>query len=46
MENNDKLNRQELIELVTRICNADFNTEEEGSTLIGLFRTNVPQPSS
>jgi hypothetical protein len=37
-----KLNRQELIEIVTKIYNCEYNTEKEGSNLIDIFRKNVP----
>ena len=39
-----KLSKQELIELVTKIRNVDFKTEEEGDELIELFEYNIIHP--
>jgi hypothetical protein len=39
-----KLNKQELIELVKKISNADFDSEEEGVELRYLLRSNVLDP--
>ncbi len=41
----EKLNREELIDLVTKIIDAD-GTEEEVSDWIDLFQDNVPYPGA
>lgn len=42
----EKLNREQLIELVDRIKNAEGETEEENDALIDLFLENVPDPNA
>jgi hypothetical protein len=37
-----KLTRQELLEVVAKICYCDYDTEEERSELMDLFQRNVP----
>jgi hypothetical protein len=44
MENN-KLTREELILLVQKICETDYETEEEGNELIERLEKNVIHPS-
>lgn len=39
-----KLNKQDLIDLVNKIINVEFYTEQEGDKLIDLFERNVPHP--
>lgn len=41
-----KLNREELIVLVTRIMNAEFNTEAEDDQLLEEFLDNVIDPEA
>jgi len=41
-----KLSREELISLVTDICNANFETEEERGEALDLFEANVPDPEA
>jgi hypothetical protein len=40
-----KLNRQELVELVRRIIESDFETEEESWKAVELLQANVPDPN-
>ena len=42
----EQLNRQQLIELVERIKNAEGTTEKEQYYLISLFVENVPDPNA
>ena len=37
-----KLNRQELIEVVTKICNGEYDNEKQRSELMRIFENNVP----
>jgi hypothetical protein len=37
-----KLSKQELIEVVTKIRNVEYETEEEGAELMYIFEQNVP----
>ena len=39
---NAKLNKLELIKLVTKICICEYKTEKEGDKLIDEFEKNVP----
>jgi hypothetical protein len=41
-----KLNKQELIELVNKICNTYYNSEEECDEMCALFKYNVPDPEA
>lgn len=40
------LNRNEILQLVERICDADFKTEEEYNQAILLFVDSVPDPEA
>ena len=37
------MNKEELIKLVERLMNGDFQTDEEGSNLMRLLENNVPR---
>jgi hypothetical protein len=39
------MNRDELLSLVTQICNGEYDTEEERSALIEILENNVPDPN-
>lgn len=41
-----KLNKEELIELVKLICNANFDNEHEYDYALELFMINVPDPEA
>jgi hypothetical protein len=40
-----KMSKEELVVLVTKICNAEFETEEEWDSLLDLLENNVPDPA-
>lgn len=42
----EKMTKEELIKLVTQICEADFNTEKERRAMIQKFRQNVLDPEA
>jgi hypothetical protein len=37
-----KLTKEELLEVVTKLYNVDYDTEEEGDELMDLFKENIP----
>ena len=41
-----KMTKTELIQLVTKICNAEFETEKELESLLMKFKFNVADPEA
>ena len=38
------LNRNEILELVRRICECDYTSEEEEQSILTKIRANIPSP--
>ena len=43
-EKDQKLSREELIEVTRKLMNVNFRNEVESARLVGLFNANVPHP--